>query len=139
MAEPLVKSKIPYLTDAIRFWATDSGMTPQLLVNVRHPSVKLPFHLLKQKADKELILNVHERAVVGFRYEEEYVLFETRFSGQSFQVSIPFGALIAIFTRETQEGFYLLGLAHEEDSKEATAAESEQKFIRGKPNLTLVK
>ncbi len=136
-----VKSKIPYLIDAIRFWSMDSGMTPQLLINADSPEISLPLEQI-QTHDGEVVLNVHDQAVDGFSYEDEFVVFKTRFSGRSFDVAIPFNAVIAIFTRETHEGLHLLALSQAEVSSEVDEGEepaAKPTSPPGKPHLTLVK
>ncbi len=124
----------------------DSGYTPQLLISAGHSGVSLPFDQIEIR-EGEVILNVHEQAVSGFAYEDGRVEFKTRFAGRSFDVSIPFDAVIAVFTRETQEGLHLRALAEAESSIargedseiEAAQAESQPIAASGKPHLTLVK
>ena len=136
-------SKIPYLIDAIRFWAIDSGYTPQLLIDADRPDVSIPYERI-ELPDGEVVLNVHERAVDDFDYHEGQVVFRTRFSGQSVNVAIPFEAVIAIFTRETHEGLHLQALSQAEtdtDSDEGELQTEPEKEVvgKGKPHLTVVK
>lgn len=137
-------SKIPYLIDAIRFWAIDSGLTPQLLINADHPDVLIPYERI-QLRDGEVVLNIHEQAVDGFDYHEGQVVFKTRFSGQSVDVAIPFEAVIAIFTRETHEGLHLQALSKaetdidNEDKKVPSTAPANKTVTKGKPHLTVIK
>ncbi len=122
----------------------DSGFTPQLLINADREDVAIPYEQI-QVRDGEVVLNVHERAVDGFDYQEGQVVFRTRFSGQSFDVAIPFDAVIAIFTRETQEGIHLQALSQAESNSESeeqdTQIDEPQQVAptKGKPHLTVVK
>ncbi len=137
-------SKVPYLIDAIRFWAIDSGYTPQLLINADRPDVLIPYERI-QLRDGEVVLNIHEQAVDGFDYHEGQVVFRTRFSGQSVDVAIPFEAVIAIFTRETHEGLHLQALSKaetetdNEDSEVSSQSPVKHAVAKGKPHLTVVK
>ena len=122
----------------------DSNFTPQLLINADHPGVSIPFDRIQMK-DSELVLNVHEQAVDGFYYQDDEILFKTRFSGQPFEVAIPFDAVIAVFTRETHEGLHLRSISRAEQSAEidenATETPSDESSASslGKPHLTVVK
>lgn len=121
----------------------DSNFTPELLINANHSGVSIPFHRV-QINDGKLVLNIHERAVNGFHYQDDLVVFKTRFSGQSFEVEIPFEAVIAVYSRETHEGLLLRAFSRAEGGEKAdgTAAEASSDKsvpISGRPHLTVVK
>ncbi len=138
-------SKIPYLIDAIRNWAIDSALTPQLLVDSKNSAIVLPLDQIKSgDGDSNIVLNIHEQAVDRFQYRDDHVVFRTRFSGRSFEVDIPFDAVIAVFTRETHEGLHLQAIARAETEVEDGEVMTDKtpgktKPASGKPHLKVVK
>ncbi len=118
-------------------------MTPQLVINAGYPGVVIPVERVAVQGS-EVILNIHEQAVSGYRYEDEEIVFKTRFSGRSYDVAIPFDAAIAIFTRETHEGLYLVPITQAESTAADEAIIAERAEQTGapkasKPHLKLVK
>lgn len=121
----------------------DSNFTPQLLINTDHPGVSIPFDRV-QINDGELVLNIHEQAVNDYCYQGDEIIFKTRFSGQSFEVAIPFDAVVAVFTRESHEGLHLRAISRAEADPETQQKEMEDTVgettpTPGKPHLTVVK
>lgn len=108
----------PYLLRALWEWIVDNGMTPHLLVDARRPGVKVPPHTVK---NGQVVLNIADRAVAHLRIGNEVIVFSARFGGVSHQVSVPVGAVLAIYARETGQGMVLpeegngasLGAEHE--------------------------
>ena len=131
-------SKTPYLINAMRNWAMDSGQTPQLLVDVEFPGVKVPLEKISVE-DGVVILNVHNRAINEFNMVDGWILFSTRFGGQAYSVNIPVEAVIAIFVRETLEGMTFRQAVNQEDVKEKINTQPKDVRSSGKPHLKLVK
>ena len=94
----------PYLLRALYEWIADNGMTPHLLVDATRPHVQVPTHAVK---DGRIVLNVAERAVAGLQMTNEVIRFSARFGGVSHPVSVPVGAVLAIYARETGQGMAL--------------------------------
>ncbi|MGH8073301.1 MAG: ClpXP protease specificity-enhancing factor [Lysobacter sp.] len=94
----------PYLLRALYEWIADNGMTPHLLVDATRPEVRVPMSAVK---DGRIVLNVAERAVSGLAMDNELIRFSARFGGVSQAVSVPVGAVLAIYARETGQGMAL--------------------------------
>ncbi|MFD0739447.1 ClpXP protease specificity-enhancing factor [Lysobacter koreensis] len=94
----------PYLLRALYEWIADNGMTPHLLVDATRPAVKVPTHAIK---DGKVVLNVAGRAVSHLEMSNDVISFSARFGGVSHAVSVPIGAVLAIYARETGQGMAL--------------------------------
>lgn len=94
----------PYLLRALYEWIADNGMTPHLLVDATRPNVQVPVHAVK---DGRVVLNVAERAVSRLEMGNDVIRFSARFGGVSHPVSVPVGAVLAIYARETGQGMAL--------------------------------
>ena len=94
----------PYLLRALYEWIADNGMTPHLLVDATRPSVQVPMHAVK---DGRIVLNIAERAVSRLDMSNDTIRFSARFGGVSHSVSVPVGAVLAIYARETGQGMAL--------------------------------
>ena len=106
----------PYLLRALYEWIADNGMTPHLLVDATRPSVQVPMHAVK---DGRIVLNIAERAVSRLDMSNDTIRFSARFGGVSHSVSVPVGAVLAIYARETGQGMALPDDALATDDDEA--------------------
>ena len=86
----------PYLMRAIYDWCVDSGYTPYLTVTV-DASTHVPMEYVK---DGQIVLNVGPIAVERFKLGNELIEFSARFNGVGRAISIPVGAVSAIYARE---------------------------------------
>ncbi|WP_119718725.1 ClpXP protease specificity-enhancing factor [Cognatilysobacter tabacisoli] len=102
-ATPMTSHR-PYLLRALYEWIVDNGMTPHLLVDATRPAVRVPVHAVK---DGRIVLNVAERAVSHLDMGNDVIRFSARFGGVSHNVSVPVGAVLAIYARETGQGMAL--------------------------------
>ncbi|WP_407909806.1 ClpXP protease specificity-enhancing factor [Lysobacter claricitrinus] len=94
----------PYLLRALYEWIGDNGLTPHLLVDATRPGVQVPKHAIN---DGRIVLNVAQRAVAGLEMTNEIIRFSARFGGVSHAVSVPVGAVLAIYARENGQGMAL--------------------------------
>lgn len=128
--ESPMTSHRPYLLRALYEWIADNGMTPHLLVDATRPGVHVP-----QQAVKEgrIVLNVAQRAVSALEMSNEMISFSARFGGVSQSVSVPVGAVLAIYARETGQGMALPDDIADEggEGRPTSAAED-------RPNLSAV-
>lgn len=104
----------PYLLRALYEWIADNGMTPHVLVDATRAGVQVPLHAVKEG---KIVLNIAERAVSRLEMDNERIRFSARFGGVSHAVSVPVGAVLAIYARETGQG-----MALPEDAVTADAA-----------------
>lgn len=95
------KSRRPYLIRAIYDWSCDNGYTPHLLVAADQPGVIVPREYVHEG---RITLNISPMAIQNLDLHSEPIWFSARFSGRSFDVHIPSGAVLAVFARENGEG-----------------------------------
>lgn len=117
-----MSSHRPYLLRALYEWIADNGMTPHLLVDATRAAVQVPTHAVK---DGKIVLNIAERAVSRLDMSNDTIRFSARFGGVSHAVSVPVGAVLAIYARETGQGMALpedaLDTEDDEDESEEVA------------------
>ena len=101
---PRMTSYRPYLLRALTEWINDNGMTPHILVDAGVPGVRVPPGAVREG---KVVLNIAERAVVGLHMDNEWIGFTARFGGVSQPVSVPVGAVLAVYARETGQGMVL--------------------------------
>ena len=99
--EGVMSSNRPYLLRALRDWIADNGLTPQILVDAHVPGVEVPPGIAR---DGKVVLNISEQAVAGMELGNDWVLFNTRFSGEDFPVSLPVASVLAVYARENGQG-----------------------------------
>ena len=103
----------PYLMRAIYEWCVDSGFTPYVTVTV-DASTRVPMEYVK---DGQIVLNIGPIAVERFKLGNESIEFSARFNGIGREISIPVGAVSAIYARENGQG-----LSFEVTAADASAA-----------------
>lgn len=98
-----MKSKTPYLFEAMYNWISDSGMTPHVVVDAAYEGVIVPREYVVQ--DK-IVLNIDEESIDDLNFDEESLSFNAYFGDNSYKVMIfvPMGALLSIFASENSEG-----------------------------------
>src|SRR5471032_2493574 len=97
MSDPSTK---PYLMRAIYDWCVDSGYTPYLSVTV-DAVTRVPMEYVK---DGQIVLNVGPLAVDRIKMGNDLIEFSARFNGAGRDISIPIGAVTAIYARENGQG-----------------------------------
>ncbi|AXK71468.1 ClpXP protease specificity-enhancing factor [Lysobacter sp. TY2-98] len=122
----------PYLLRALYEWIADNGLTPHLLVDATRPGVQVPKHAIN---DGRIVLNVAQRAVAGLEMTNEIIRFSARFGGVSHAVSVPVGAVLAIYARENGQG---MALPPDSEEAGATAALPAGALGENGPTLELV-
>lgn len=94
----------PYLLRALTEWINDNGMTPHILVDAGVAGVRVPAGVVREG---KVVLNIADRAVAGLHMDNEWIGFSARFGGVSQSVSVPVGAVLAVYARETGQGMVL--------------------------------
>lgn len=143
MAETPVKSRRPYLLRAMHEWISDSNHTPHIVVDAAVPGVDVPRQYVQ---GGKIILNVSTSATSMLSLGNDVVRFRARFGAATYDVSVPIGAVLGIYARETGQGM----IFSEADAPppptqpppttpptEPTATGDNTK--RGKPTLKVVK
>lgn len=122
----------PYLLRALYEWIGDNGMTPHILVDAGAPGVDVPEQAVQKG---KVILNIDEAAVRELNLGNEWLTFSARFSGRSFNVTVPVDAVLAIYSKENGQGMMF---AQDEDSDSPDdPGDGPQPTKR--PHLTVVK
>lgn len=136
---PASRSRRPYLIRAVYDWASDNGYTPHMLVAADYPGVVVPQEFVQ---DGRITLNIAPMAVQGLNLEIEPIWFAARFSGRSFEVSVPSGAVLAVFARENGEGIMFGEVEPVQPGEEPAPPEAPNpppKPAGGRAHLKLVK
>ena len=94
------QSAKPFLVRALYEWCVEQGYTPYLAVRV-DARTRVPNGFVK---NGEIVLNVGPLATHQLTMDNEWVLFNARFNGESQEVAVPFAAVIGIFAKETGYG-----------------------------------
>ncbi len=130
----------PYLIRAIRDWAMDNGLTPQLLVDAGVDGIVIPRNHVQ---DGKIVLNVHTQAVKALELGNEFITFSARFGGTSHAINLPIQSVLAVFARENGQGIFF----QEEETQhqmEQSADDSKERLPNGqssghrRPYLRLV-
>lgn len=95
-------SRRPYLIRALYEWVLDNDCTPHLLVAADAPGVDVPRQFVTDEG--RITLNVSPSAVRGLKLGNDWIMFSARFSGRNCEISIPPGAVLALYARENGEG-----------------------------------
>ena len=130
-------SNKPYLIKALNKWILDNHKTPFLFVDANVEGVEVPGQHIK---DGKIILNVAPNAVQEIAFENEWIYFSARFSGQSLTISIPISAVLAIYAKENSQG--MMFVEEEiltEDKTGIEQNEPREKEPNKKPVLRIVK
>jgi stringent starvation protein B len=101
MTDIPVKSRRPYLLRAMHEWITDCNHTPHLVVDASMPGVQVPQQYVQ---GGKIILNVSTSATSMLSLGNDVVRFRARFGPSTCDVSVPLGAVLGIYARETGQG-----------------------------------
>jgi stringent starvation protein B len=93
--------KRPYLLRAFYEWIVDNGLTPHILVDARSSQVRVPRQFVK---DGNIVLNVSMTAANNLMLRDDEVTFSARFGGKAFSIYLPMWSVMAIYSKETQDG-----------------------------------
>lgn len=134
MTKTNMTSNKPYLLRAVYDWIVDNQLTPYILVNAEYPGVQVP---LDHVNAGKIILNISPQACRGLHLENDRIVFTAQFSGETLQIFVVPGSVLAIYAKENGRGMEF----EEEEFQpppESTATLHNIKNHR-KPGLKLVK
>ena len=97
----LRRPRRPYLLRAMHQWMTDSGLTPQVIVDASLSGVDVPKAHVREG---RIVLNVSYDATRHLDLGNDWVTFEARFGGVARQLRFPTAAVLSVYARETGEG-----------------------------------
>ena len=139
MSDFSMTSNRPYLIRAIQEWIVDNDLTPHIVVKADTEGVRVPLEYIE---DGQISLNISATAVRGFSMDNDWIVFDARFGGKSFQVSVPIGAVVAIFAKENGAGMSFGEEQHPDDPPpEPDGNDKDKAGKKGKtqPALRIVK
>ncbi len=145
-------SNKPYIVRAFYDWISDNQLTPYIVVDVSVTGVLVPMAYVN---DGQIVLNISSSAVGSISLAGDAIQFSARFGGQLEHLTVPFGAVAAIYAKENGAGTSLAieDTFAEEDSAEQhlsaveasddedtqDSGESLKEKTKGRPSLTVVK
>jgi len=91
----------PYIVKAFYNWISDNGLTPYIVVDVNVYGVMVPMSYVN---DGQIVLNVSPSAVGSIAMGEETIELSARFGGKLEHMSVPYGAVGAIYAKENGAG-----------------------------------
>lgn len=108
----------PYMIRALHEWATDNGYTPHIVVQVDANS-RVPRAFVQ---DGQITLNIGMEATNKLVIGNDFIDFQARFGGKTENISVPVGAVAAIYARETGAGMgFEVEATHQEPEKRQDA------------------
>ena len=135
---PSVKmsSNKPYLVGAYYDWISDNDLTPYIVVDVNVYGVLVPMAYVN---DGQIVLNIASSAVGTIALGADAIEFSARFGGKLEHISVPYGAIAAIYAKENGVGTSL-PIEHPSDEENAVKEEldSNTKANKPKPSLSSV-
>ena len=122
----------PFLIRALIDWIVDNDHTPYVAIDCRVPGVQAP---VDRAQEGKLVVNVSANATRHLDIDSEWLNVDCRFGGRPFHIAAPLGAVVAVYSRESN-----MGMAFEAEAADGDAAQTEPPKPRPSgPNLTLVK
>ena len=91
----------PYIVKAFYDWISDNGLTPYIVVDVNVYGVMVPMSYVN---DGQIVLNVSLSAVGSIAMGEDTIELSARFGGKLEHMSVPYGAVGAIYAKENGAG-----------------------------------
>jgi stringent starvation protein B len=82
-------------------WMADNGLTPHIVADASFDGLEIPTEHVK---DGKIVLNVSLTATRDLVLGNEYIDFEARFNGVPRRITVPVGAVLGIYARESGQG-----------------------------------
>ena len=96
-----MSSNKPYVVRAFYNWISDNQLTPYIVVDVNVHGVLVPMSYVN---DGQIILNLSTAAVGTIGLGAHTIDFSARFGGKLEHISVPYGAVGAIYAKENGAG-----------------------------------
>jgi len=128
-----MSSNKPYLVRAFYNWISDNDLTPYIVVDVSVYGVLVPMSYVN---DGQIVLNVAASAVGTIALGVEAIEFSARFGGKLEHITVPYGAIAAIYAKENGAGTSL-PIEHPDDEGIVVKDDVESK-VKPKASLSSV-
>ena len=96
-----MSSNKPYIVRAFYDWISDNDLTPYIAVDVNVYGVLVPTAYV---ADGQIVLNIASSAVGTIALGSQAIEFSARFGGKLEHITVPYGAIAAIYAKENGAG-----------------------------------
>lgn len=96
-----MSSNKPYIIKAFYEWISDNDLTPYIMVDVNVYGVLVPMSYV---ADGQIVLNIAGSAVGTIALGDRAIEFSARFGGKLEHITVPYGAVGAIYAKENGAG-----------------------------------
>ena len=96
-----MSSNKPYLVKAFYEWISDNELTPYIMVDINVYGVLVPMNYV---ADGQIVLNIASSAVGTIALGDKTIEFSARFGGKLEHITVPYGAVAAIYAKENGAG-----------------------------------
>ena len=94
-------SNKPYIVKAYYDWISDNELTPYIMVDVNVYGVLVPMGYV---TDGQIVLNISGGAIGVISLGKDAIEFSARFGGKLEHIVVPYGAIGAIYAKETGAG-----------------------------------
>jgi stringent starvation protein B len=91
----------PYLLRAFYEWIADNDCTPYVVFDVEQYAINIPERFVE---GNQIVLNISMAAVKDLEITNEFVSFDAKFGGVSYNVNAPMRAVVAIYAEENGRG-----------------------------------
>lgn len=133
-----MSSNKPYLVGAFYDWISDNDLTPYIVVDVNVYGVLVPMAYVN---DGQIVLNIASSAVGSIALGADAIELSARFGGKLEHMTVPYGAIAAIYAKENGAGTSL-PIEHPSDDdisvKNDFDSGAKKSKPKSKPNLTSV-
>ncbi len=126
-----MSSNKPYLVRAFYNWISDNDLTPYIVVDINVYGVLVPMAYVN---DGQIVLNIAASAVGTIALGNNAIEFSARFGGKLEHITVPYGAVAAIYAKENGAGTSL-PIEHPSDDEMVVEDEIQSK---AKPSLSSV-
>ncbi len=96
-----MSSNKPYLVKAFYDWISDNDLTPYIVVDINVYGVLVPMNYV---ADGQIVLNIASSAVGTIALGADTIELSARFGGKLEHITVPYGAIGAIYAKENGAG-----------------------------------
>jgi stringent starvation protein B len=126
------------LLRAMHEWISDSNQTPHIVVDASMEGVEVPRQYVQ---GGKIILNVSSNATSMLSLGNDIVRFRARFGAATYDVSVPIGAVLGIYARETGQGmiFSEADTPPQPPAPPSEPAPTSSENKRTKPTLKVIK
>ncbi len=132
-----MSSNKPYLVKAFYDWISDNDLTPYIVVDINVYGVLVPMSYV---ADGQIVLNIASSAVGTIVLGSDVIELSARFGGKLEHITVPYGAVAAIYAKENGAGTSL-PIEHPSDEDIEALDDAQQKdkpHRKPKPSLSSV-